>query len=264
MSQIKIEETTYYYEFQGAGPPLVLISGFGADHLTWREIHPRLAGDFRTLLFDNPASGQTRDGGKELTIEGMADSAAQLISALGISRPLLAGHSMGGSIALALAARHPGLPRGLVLINSVPRWSRQTLAALEGVIRAVETGRALDDRITLLMNLLFGRQFLTDPGRAENMRRLFLEEPYPSTLPDLKRQCRALETFDGTGMISRVRIPALVVTAEEDILAPPPDAERLAEGLPRGRSIRIPGGHVPQFECPELLAETIADFSGSL
>ncbi len=262
MGRAQIGDISYYYELHGEGPGLVLISGFGADHLTWRAVAPRLTGRFRILLLDNPAAGQTRDSGGELTIEGMADSTAELIRALGLSRPALAGHSMGGSIALALAARHPGLTRGLVLVNSAPRWGRRTLAALEGTIRSAEAGMDLDSRIGMLMKLLFGREFLADPGRADKMKKLFLEEPYPSTLSDLRRQHRALEEFDGTILPSRIGIPALVVSAEEDLLAPPEEAERLANGIPGARRVRLPGGHVPQFEFPDLLAETIAEFAG--
>ncbi len=263
MAIIKIGNISYYYELHGEGPALVLISGFGADHLTWRAVSPRLTGRFRVLLFDNPASGRTRDGGGELTIEGMADSAAALFEALGLERPVLAGHSMGGSIALPLAARRPELARGLILINSAPRWGRRTLAALEGVIRSAETGMDLDSRIGILMKLLFGRKLLSDPVRAEKMRALFLEEPYPSTLSDLKRQHRALEKFDGTGLLSRIETPTLVVSGGEDIIAPPEEAGRLAAGIRGARLVRLPGGHVPQFECPDLLAEAILKFCDS-
>jgi len=264
MAKIEIGETTYYYELRGAGPPLVLVSGFGADHLTWREISPRLAGRFRVLLFDNPASGRTRDGGGELTVEGMAESTAALIEGLGMERPVLAGHSMGGSIALALTARRPGSAAGLVLVNSAARWGRRALAALEGVIRSLETGMDLKSRIDILMNLLFGREFLSDPVREAKMRALFLEEPHPSSLADLKRQHRALARFAGEKLIGRIVVPTLVVSAAEDILAPPEDAARLAAGIPGSRTLRLPGGHVPQFEHPELLAEAIADFAGNL
>ncbi len=260
MAEIQVGEISYHYELSGDGPALVFIAGFGADHLTWREVYPRLSGRCRILLFDNPASGRTRDAGGELTIEEMADSTAALLDTLGLERPAVIGHSMGGSIALALAARHPGRAARLVIVNSSPAWNRRTLLALEGVISSIKSGIDLDSRLKIIMPWLFGREELADPARAAKLREMLLDEPYPATVSGLERHYRALAAFDGRDLLTRIEVPTLVVSAEDDLLALPEETARLAAGIPGARLVRLPGGHVSQFERPQLLAETIARF----
>ena len=95
MPRITVEGTSYYYELHGEGKALVFIAGYGANHTAWQEIYPLFIDSYRVLIFDNPGSGRTRDGGGQLTAESMAAGTAALIRELALERPHVVGHSMG-------------------------------------------------------------------------------------------------------------------------------------------------------------------------
>ncbi|HEX8300895.1 alpha/beta hydrolase [Sphingomonas sp.] len=98
-------------------PAIVMIHGILSN---WRIftyfLAPAMARDHRVVVIDRPGWGYSRLTGKRLDIAEQADAIAALIDRLGLERPLLVGHSMGGAVALALALAHPDKLRGLALI----------------------------------------------------------------------------------------------------------------------------------------------------
>ena len=99
------------------GPPVVMIHGILAQlrHFSY-ALADRIATDHRVILVDRPGWGHSTITGKRPGIGVQADMIAEALDTLGVEKPLIVGHSMGGAVSLALALRHPGLPRGLALI----------------------------------------------------------------------------------------------------------------------------------------------------
>lgn len=111
-------EHMHYVDTGGAGPAIVMIHGLGGSLLHFDyALAGRLAGEFRLILVDRPGSGySTRANGADATLTAQAAAIAKLIGALGLTRPLVVGHSLGGAVSLALALDHPGCVGGLALI----------------------------------------------------------------------------------------------------------------------------------------------------
>ncbi|MDP8235240.1 MAG: alpha/beta hydrolase [Candidatus Erginobacter occultus] len=260
MAHIQVGDIRYYYELHGRGKPLVFISGYGANHTAWREIYPRFTDRFRVMIFDNPASGRTRDGGGELSAEAMAAGSAGLIRELGLGRADIVGHSMGGTIAQVLAADYPEVVDRLVIVNSAARWSRRMLMAQRGLLRALKRGISLDCQLELAMPWLFGRAALNDRKRAEALRRKLLDNPNPPTIGEMERQYPVLAGFDAAAFLPRISAPTLVVISDDDILALPGESEELAAGIAGAKVVRLNGGHVSGYEEPEKLAAAIRRF----
>jgi pimeloyl-ACP methyl ester carboxylesterase len=111
-------ERIHYVDTGGAGPAVVMIHGLGGNLLHFDyALTGRLAGEFRLILVDRPGSGySTRAprGGASLTAQAAA--IAKLIRALGLKRPIVVGHSLGGAISLALAFDHRDCVGGLALL----------------------------------------------------------------------------------------------------------------------------------------------------
>ena len=100
----------HYIEYSGEGPDIVLIPGITSPAITWGFVGERLCAFSRVIILDNRGRGLS-SGGPELGY-GLTDYAADtsaLITQLGLVKPVVLGHSMGGRIALRLAADHPGL-----------------------------------------------------------------------------------------------------------------------------------------------------------
>jgi pimeloyl-ACP methyl ester carboxylesterase len=113
------------YRLVGAGPPLVMITGYTATMESWDPwFVGALAEHYRVVIFDNAGVGRSQALPAPLTIDAMADQTSALIDTLGLGRPDVLGWSMGGTIAQALAVLHPGQVRRLVLCATFPGTGR--------------------------------------------------------------------------------------------------------------------------------------------
>ncbi len=103
---------------KGQGPPLLLIHGLcGQMGNFTHSLVDRLAQDHRVVVFDRPGSGHSsRAPDADGSIVRQAALVAELIAALGLGRPAVVGHSLGGAVALMLALNHPGSVRTLALV----------------------------------------------------------------------------------------------------------------------------------------------------
>jgi pimeloyl-ACP methyl ester carboxylesterase len=111
-------ERMHYVDTGGAGPAVVMIHGLGGNLLHFDyALAGRLASEFRLILVDRPGSGySTRAARADATLTAQAAAIAKLIGALGVTRPLVVGHSLGGAVSLVLALDHPDCVGGLALI----------------------------------------------------------------------------------------------------------------------------------------------------
>src|SRR5262249_60651597 len=96
MPTVRVNGIRMFYEETGGGEPLILIMGFGGDHLAWAFQVRALAEHYRVVTFDNRGAGQSDAPEPAYTIRTMADDTAGLMAGLGIERPHVVGVSMGG------------------------------------------------------------------------------------------------------------------------------------------------------------------------
>jgi len=106
------------YRKFGRGPAVMLLHGFPEDGNLWRNIWARLAQDNTVLIPDMPGSGESTFDGEELSMEVLAESVKMICDNEGLEELVLAGHSMGGYVALAFAERYSKMLKGLSLVHS--------------------------------------------------------------------------------------------------------------------------------------------------
>ncbi len=133
---IDVSGARIHYLDKGSGPPIVIIHGLGGQigNFTYALLE-RLTDEFRVILMDRPGSGYSRRApGATGRITEQAAIVAEFIRALGLQRPLLVGHSLGGAIALGVALDDPQVIKGLALIaplTHVPKNVPAPFRALE-------------------------------------------------------------------------------------------------------------------------------------
>src|SRR5262245_20875260 len=111
--------STVAYEEVGNGLPVVLLHAFPFDHGMWApQLAPLSAAGFHVLAPDLPEFGDSTPGSEVVTIDRAADTIADFLQELMIPRAVIAGLSMGGYVALALARRHPKRLVGLILADT--------------------------------------------------------------------------------------------------------------------------------------------------
>jgi len=247
----------HYLRTGGGAPSLVLLHGLTGSGACWTPVARALDGDDDVVMPDARGHGQS---GKPYHGYGYADLAGDvigLIAALGLSAPVLAGHSMGGLTAAVAACRIGSGLRGLVLIDP-------TFISLEWQRDVHESDVAEQHRRVLAS------------GKTEIVEQLRLRHPKRSAeMIDLIADARLATTpsaFDVLapsnpeyrGLIREIQAPILLVLGERGVVSL--DTARELQALnPRLRHEMIPDvGHGLVYDRPDLLAGVIAGFLRSL
>ncbi len=135
MPTVRANGIMIYYEMHGAGEPLLLIGGLGADITLLRLLIASLSPRHQVIAFDNRGAGRSDKPDLPYTIAMLASDTADLLEALGVRGADVAGISMGGKIALELALSYPHLVGRLVLISTYPpAWYWRASRREQGVM----------------------------------------------------------------------------------------------------------------------------------
>jgi pimeloyl-ACP methyl ester carboxylesterase len=229
-----------------ATPTLVLLHGAGGSAMVWPPELLSLPG-VNVAALDLPGHGGAPRPGRR-TVRQYATAVAETVSASGLSSLVLVGHSMGGAIALELAAAGlPGL-RGLVLLGTSGRLrvGQPLFEALSDDFSAATT------RIS---ELSFG------PGTPPALRQAAAEELRRCGSMTLTGDFLACNGFDRRAALPTLEMPTLVISGSADRMVPPRHSEATAAALPQGAFSLIEGvGHFVMQEAPALVGEQVAKF----
>src|SRR5437867_7325652 len=108
-----------YLDTGTGDPPLLFVHGWCCDHAYWRDQIPEFAQRHRVVAADLRGTGGSDAPDRDYSIAQFADDVAWLCGEIGLEKPVIVGHSMGGLIALDIARRYPELPRALVFNDAV-------------------------------------------------------------------------------------------------------------------------------------------------
>jgi pimeloyl-ACP methyl ester carboxylesterase len=264
-------------------PPLLLIMGLGAQMIAWDDDFCGLiaARGFRVVRFDNRDTGLSTkiEGGPapdvlaaitgdttsaSYTLDDMADDAAALLDALGITSAHVVGASMGGMIAQTLAIRHPHKVQTLTSIMS-------TTGALDvGQPDPAAVALLLEppplDRAGFIEHSVGASRVLASPGFPfdDDLERARAARSYDRSFhpAGVGRQLLAIvASGDRTPALRTLQVPTLVIHGEGDRLVTPSGGRATAAAVPGARLLMIPGmGH----DLPRQAWEPIADAIGEL
>ena len=133
--------TALAYEDTGAGdPPFVFVHGWTCNHTHFAPQVEHFGRQHRTVAVDLRGHGASAAPEQDYTISGFADDVAWLCEQLGVERPILVGHSMGGTVVLDVAARYPDLPRAVVMVDAAPIVGSSPSAEMAAEIAAALRG----------------------------------------------------------------------------------------------------------------------------
>jgi pimeloyl-ACP methyl ester carboxylesterase len=263
--QVEVNGTTLWYDVEGTdGPTLILLHGGPGsfDHSYFRPWFSRLADRMQIVYTDLRDHGRSGRGDpSEWSFETCADDTRAFADALGIERPFVLGHSMGGFIAILYGAQHPGHAAGLILSSTFARFDLDRLAAGFRRVGGNEIGE------------LARRGYSVDDLTEEDDDRVFAA--FGPTIPSPEAMARRVQNLDVAprggellvhldllDQLPRITSPTLVSVGELDPLAFEP-AEEVMAGLSPGvgqLDVLHGAGHFPWLDEPDRFFASIADF----
>jgi pimeloyl-ACP methyl ester carboxylesterase len=265
---------------------ILLVHGLGASTLSWEPVGQRLATalDATVTAVDLPGFGLTRgSAGRRATVDGNGRLVATLLAEQ-IGPAVVFGNSMGGAIAVGLAARHPDLVRALVLVDPalpqrgarLPPW--QLVARMAPLVVPQLGGRVIGARARRLGPAGMVESTLewsvAHPERVDRAlrERLVALATERSTFPEVPAAyadaARSLFFYFQGGMtadLARVKCPTLIVHGALDRLVPVSSARAVAARHPDFKLEVIEDcGHAPQLELPDRFLELVTPWLAGL
>ncbi len=226
----------------GAGPTVVHIQGDGVGATGWAPQIASLSRHYQCFTFDNRGFGASQPLGEPLTVSLMADDVQTLMDALDWRSAHLVGHSLGGLVALCVAQQAPERVRSLALLCTFATGSIPTRPAPEllwiGLRSRVGTRRM---RRNAFLELVMPRDLLAAVDRdklAAQLAELFGHD-LADQPPIVLKQFSAMRRGDARSFLRDLGMPAFVMSAEFDIIAPSYAGRELAAGLPNATFVEI-------------------------
>ena len=239
-------------------PPLLFLHGIGGAARTFRGQLDHFGADYRALAWDMPGYGHSAPL-PLVSMDALAAALAGFIEELGLHRPVLVGHSLGGMVAQQLLARAPQAARAVVLAQTSaafgsrdPAWQAEFLSARLGPLDAGPSMAALAEAMVADMAGPGG-----DPEGLHLARDCLAHTP-DSTYRD---SIMAMPGFDCRDALAQIAVPALVLAGTLDAAAPARGMERMAARIPGAQYVALEGvGHLAHLEQPGAFNEALAQF----
>ncbi|MEV6273995.1 alpha/beta hydrolase [Nocardia sp. NPDC051832] len=250
-------ETRVQYEVDGQGPGLVLVHGTGGDA---EKVFGNVVGHFsatRTVVRPNfSGSGETSDGGADLTVDLIAEQVAAATRAA-VDGPVdLLGFSLGAVAAAAVAATRPDLVRSLILVGG---WAHSTSPRdqyyFQTWAKLLDTDRELFKRFSALTG--FSTAALDRFGH--DGLAYSLADAWPPA--GIDRQIDLGRRVDIRRLLPQITAPTLVIGFAEDAMIPVEGSRQLNAAIPGSRLVEVAGeGHMDWFADPTGLVQLTRDF----
>lgn len=260
-----------YFQTGSEGLPLVLFHGTGESALDWSWVLPKLGEKYRVWAPDCPGAGESAKPIRDYSIEFYTQFANDFLNAIGIDRAVLAGNSLGGSIALQLALSRPAQIAGLVLIDSTglgeavsPFLSSLTLPVLGDIGVAgcrTPVGAVMRSRSRAALQFAHPAKIPIEwYAEQEHLSQTFgfLE----ATLSSLRAQLNPIgQRIVMVDKLPLLQMPTLLIWGEDDLIFPKTQAEEAVKHLQQGYLSIIPDcGHIPHLEQPDRFVTALDEF----
>jgi 3-oxoadipate enol-lactonase len=261
MPYADLNTSKIYYETHGEGEPLLCISGLGSDCNEWCLLTSRLSSKYKVIVFDNLLVGKTETILDSISIQTMANETKKFIDYLGIERTNIIGQSMGGMIAISLAAQFPSMINKLILQATLPKLNEYGNCFIHTVQEIFASELSTNLKVDSLLLLILTYNFFKHPERITGLR-----EGLKSSLSGLDvnryhKQSKVCLSADVTENLVDIKAETLLISAELDNISPPNEMMKMMAQIKKSKlKIINQASHGLQIEQPNQICDYIFDF----
>lgn len=246
----QISDIVMEVEIHALGTPLVLLHGFPMNHTLWEPVVPHLFPGIQAILPDLRGQGKTSTPAGTYSMERMAHDMVELLDALKIDTAVVAGHSMGGYVALRFAHDHPDRLAGLGLVatQAQPDSPERKHNRVEIADRVLKEGvQSLAD--SMAPNLT------VKPEWVEPLRKMILAT---SPIGAAGAQRGMANREDARSWLPDLKVPVTILAPTADTVISPARSVEMQNLIPGSELVQVPGaGHCPMLEYPGIVGEAL-------
>ena len=240
------------YEEQGNGNPvsIIMIHGAGGSSATWFMQYRSLSKNFHVIALDLNGHGRTKDRSDENLIESYLEDIDSVVSQY--EKPILAGHSMGGALALLYALQNPGRLSGLVLVATGAKLRVADMVFdlldtdFEGYLGAVE-------------------EFMFHKNTSKELVEASVAEVRKCPVPVIRRDFEMCNAFNVMGRLKEIQIPTLIIVGAQDMMTPVKYSQYLHSQIENSKLLVIENaGHSVMLEQSSKVNQGIFSWANNL
>jgi len=254
VSDVTARQLGIHYSSTGSGPAALLLHAFPLDGRMWRAQTSALAVDHRVVVPDMPGFGAAQLPDGTPSIDDLANAVVAYCKALAIERPLVAGCSMGGYIALAIARFHPTFAGGFALVDTraTPDSQEGKLARYEMVERARHEGAGF---LQQTVPPVSAKTASEKPEAVEFIKSMMAD----ATAAGIGMAQRAMASRkDSRSVLGTIRVPVTVIHGTDDPVVALSEGQAMAAAIKGSTFAPIAGaGHLSPVEAPDEVTAAI-------
>jgi pimeloyl-ACP methyl ester carboxylesterase len=247
-----------YYEAHGQGEPLLLIHAGTLTADSWQPYLTAFTQHYRVITPDSRGHGRSSNPTGALSYRLLADDMAAFVQALDLHKPLIAGYSDGGQVALEIGMRYPNLPRSLIVGAAWFKFTASYRAWVRDVVGDEGSAEVATARFTR-----------NHPDWAAWLQQLYGPDDWKPVLAHVKPMWTTPLNYTSDDF-AEVVAPTLVLLGDRDELVPVEEAAEMYRLLPRAELAVVPGadhgaffsGNVTAFQSLMLDFLLRQDFVG--
>jgi pimeloyl-ACP methyl ester carboxylesterase len=268
MAEMDINGARIWYEVNGSGDHVLQIGGAGFAHENFGLVTQDFQRNFTVIDFDLRGYGLSERPNQRYDMDVWADDCAALLDGIGVEKAHVHGSSMGGMVAIRLAAKYPEKVDGLVVDCSAARSDTMSTYRWE-VWKALAKAYGMGSR-EVAVELACGalsRAFLDSDAGPKTVEAIQGVLERNCSVEIFCAACDAMIDMDLTSDLERIQAPTLVMDGDEDILTPITQGPKgagsdvIADQIPNAELYVIEGvAHTNLMEVPELSVRVVTEF----
>lgn len=266
MPKIKVNGANIHYDESGQGEEVIVFS----HGLLWssRMFDNQVAvlkDKFRVIAYDHRGQGQSEVTESGYDMDTLTDDAIALIETLKLGKVHFVGLSMGGFVAMRIAARRPDLVKSIILMETSAELEQQDNVPKYKLLSFVARWLGFGLVTRSVMQIMFGQTWLNDTSRSHE-HQYWKQQLHNNHRIGITRAVTGVVNRNGVAdELPNITVPTLILVGEEDVATVPAKAETIHKMIPQSKLVYIPNaGHTSSVENPSAVNQAMVEFLDSL